>query len=126
MSKTKHYKDLIEHLRNWIIRLPDSKYLMPLLELRFSSEESQFLSKIPFIGHTSEQLSEKLDIPVKEFTEKLDEFSKMGIIFRNKGRSGIRYSLSDSLFIFYRSIGWKGEDNKFNRKISPYLNQYYI
>ncbi len=126
MSKIEPYKDLIEHLRNWILRLPDSKYLMPLLELRFTPEEAEFLAKIPFIGHTVEQLSEKLDIPVKKLIKKLDKLAKKGIIFHMEGSSGIRYSLNDSLFIFYRSIGWKGDDNKLNRKISPYLNQYYI
>ncbi len=126
ISKIEPYKDLIEHLRNWILRLPESEYMMPLLKLRFTPEEAFFLSKIPYIGHTVEQLSAKLEITVKKLTIKLDMLAKEGIIFRSEGSSGIRYSLRDSLFILYRSIGWKGEDNKFNREISPYLNKYYI
>ncbi|MBA7518834.1 hypothetical protein ES705_10908 [subsurface metagenome] len=126
ISKTKYYKDLIERFNNWIFRLPDSKHLMPLLKIIFTPEEAQFLSKIPFIGHTAEQLSEKLEIPENELKEKLENFARKGIVFRYDDGSIVRYSLCDPNFIFYRSIGWKGEDNKFNRKISPYLNQYYI
>jgi NAD-dependent dihydropyrimidine dehydrogenase PreA subunit len=126
MSEDTYYKDLIEHLRNWILRLPDSEHLMPMLKLRFNPEEAKFLSKIPFLGNTAEHLSSKLDIPVKKLTKKLDELAKSGIIFRIERPSEVLYSLCDSLFIFYRSLGWKGKDDKLNRDISPYLNKYYI
>ncbi|MHA2180151.1 MAG: ATP-binding protein, partial [Promethearchaeota archaeon] len=110
----------------WIIRLPESKHMLPLLKLRFTSEEAQLLAKIPFIGHTIEQLSVHLKMPIKKLKKKLDKLARDGIIFRSEGRSEVRYSLCDSLFLFYRSIGWKGKNDKFNRKISPLLNQYYI
>jgi DNA-binding MarR family transcriptional regulator len=84
--------------------------MMPLLKLRFTPEEAQFLAKIPFIGHTVEKLSENLDIPVKKLKKKLDKLARKGIIFRSEGRSEVRYSLTDSLFDFYRSIGWKGKN----------------
>lgn len=126
MSNREVYEKLADHLKEWIFRVPISENLMPLLELRFTPEEAELLSKIPFLLHTAEQLSKKLDIPVKKLTKKLEKLAKKGILFRIKGNSGIQYSLNDSLFIFYRSIGWKGENNRFNRKISPYLNQYYI
>ena len=126
MSTDIHYQDLIEHLRNWIIRLPESEYLLPMLKLRFKPEEAQILAKIPFLGHTAEQLSVNLNIPVKKLIKKLDKYAKLGIIFRSERGSSVRYSLRESLFIFYRSIGWKGKNDKFNREISPYLNKYYI
>ena len=126
MSTDIYYKDLIEHLRNWIIRLPESEYLLPMLKLRFKPEEAQILAKIPFLGHTAEQLSVNLNIPVKKLIKKLDKYAKLGIIFRSERGSSVRYSLRESLFIFYRSIGWKGKNDKFNREISPYLNKYYI
>ncbi|MHA2400011.1 MAG: ATP-binding protein [Promethearchaeota archaeon] len=126
MSEDTQYNGLIEHFRNWIIRLPESEHMIPLLKLRFKPEEAQFLSKIPFIGHTAEQLSANLGMPPKKLIKKLDKFARDGIIFRHEGRDGIRYSLCDSLFVFYRAIGWKGKNDKLNRKISPLLNQYYI
>jgi len=126
MSNNKIYNDLIDHLRNWIFGLPESKYLLPLFELRFTPEEAEFLSKIPFLPHTAEDLSDRLETPVVELTRRLDDLAQKGMIFRVEGRSAIRYSLPDSLFLFYRSIGWAGLDDEFNREISPLLNQYYI
>ncbi|MFW9782820.1 MAG: hypothetical protein ACFFFB_11110, partial [Candidatus Heimdallarchaeota archaeon] len=126
MSNDATYEDLISHLREWIIRLPDSKYLIPILKLRIKPEDATLLSRIPFIGHTAEYLSVKLGVPPNKLVKKLEKFSKEGIIFRNKKGSEIRYSLRDSLFIFFRSLGWKGKSDKLNRKISPLLNQYYI
>ncbi|GAH96858.1 unnamed protein product, partial [marine sediment metagenome] len=79
---------------------------------RFTPEEAEFLSKIPFLPHTAEELSEKVGIPVVKLTEKLDVFAQKGMIFRVEGRSAIRYSLPDSLFLFYRSIGWAGLDDE--------------
>ena len=126
MSEDTQYKDLIEHLRNWILRLPESEYLMPMLKLRFKPEDAQLLSNIPFLGHTAEQLSVKVNIPVKKLAKKLDKYAKSGLIFRSERGSEVRYSLCDSLFMFYRSIGWKGKNDKLNREISPYLNKFYF
>ncbi|MFX0081069.1 MAG: 4Fe-4S binding protein [Candidatus Hodarchaeota archaeon] len=126
MSEDIYYEDLIEHLRYWVLRLPDSEHLMPMLKLRITPEDAKLLSKIPFLGHTAEQISSKLDIPVKKLRKKLDNLVKSGIIFRSERPSEVRYSLCDSLFIFYRSLGWKGKNDKLNREISPYLNKYYI
>ena len=82
MSEDTQYKDLIEHLRNWILGLPESEHLMPMLKLRFKPEEAYFLSNIPFLGHSAEQLSIKLNIPVKKLIKKLDNYAKSGIVFR--------------------------------------------
>jgi ferredoxin len=126
MSEDTKYNELIEHLRNWILRLPDSEFLMPMIKLRFKPKEANLLSKIPFLGHTAEQISIKVNIPVKKLTKRLDKLAKSGIIFRSERASEVGYSLCDSLFIFYRSLGWTGKTNKLNREISPYLNKYYI
>ncbi|MFX1324840.1 MAG: 4Fe-4S binding protein, partial [Promethearchaeota archaeon] len=105
---------------------PESKYLITLLKLRLKPEDAKLLSKIPFLGHTADKLSVKLGLPTNKLVKKLEKLSKEGIIFRSKIGSETRYSLRDSLFIFYRSLGWKGKRDKLNRKISPLLNQYYV
>ena len=84
MSDDSQYNALSEHLRYWILRLPETEHLMPLLKLRFKPEDAALLSKIPFIGHTAEQLSANIGIPVKKLIKKLDKLAKDGIIFRNK------------------------------------------
>ncbi len=126
MANKNAYENLINHLRNWIFRLPDSEYLMPMLELCYTPEEAKILSKIPFLPHTKEELSVKLDVPIRKLEEKLDNFAKRGLIMRVESRSGIRYALNDSLFQFFRMPGWKGEDDEWNRKLAPLTNKYYI
>ena len=126
MSDTNPYIDLIEQYRNWIFGLPESEYLQPMLEARFTPEEAQFLAQIPFIGHTVEKLSKKLSIPSEELTEKLDYFAKKGIIFRIEGNDGIVYSLCDSDFVFYRSTGWRKEPDDWSREMANPQNNYWI
>ncbi len=106
--------------------MPESDYLLPILELRFTPEEAVFLAKIPFLPHSVDQLSEKLKIPIDELERKLDELARKGAIYRVEGRNAVRYALGDTLLIFYRTPGWPGIDDEWNRKISPLLNQYYI
>lgn len=40
------YERLMGRLRSWLFDLPDSESLMPLLKLRFSYEEAEFLSRL--------------------------------------------------------------------------------
>ena len=107
MSEDSPYKDLIGHLKNWIIGLPESDHLLPMLKLRFKPEDAQLLAKIPFLGHSAEQLSINLNIPIKKLIKKLDKYAKLGFVFRSVRGSSIRYSLSDSLFILYRAMDRK-------------------
>ena len=126
MSGTNPYKNLIDHYKNWIFGLPDSEYLLPMLEARFTPEEAQILAQIPFIGHPIEKLSGKLGIPPKELTEKLEYFAEKGIVFKNE-RNGVKfYSLCDSDFVFYRSTGWRKELDDWSYKMANPQNNYWI
>ena len=126
MSNKESYMKLIKHHRDWVFGLPDSEFLMPLLELRFTSEEAEFLSHIPFMLHPAKKLSESLGIDIDVLTERLDDFARRGLVMRVEGKRDISYGLSDSIFIFYRMPGWKGGVDEWNQKIVPYMNQYYI
>ena len=122
----KAYRDLIEHLRNWIFDLPDSKILMPMLEMRYTPEEAGFLSRFPHRPHTLEELSDRLHISADGLLEMMKPMMEKGFIYSVEGTSAIRYSLPDHLFTFYRMPGWKGEDDAFNRRLAPMINRYYI
>jgi len=119
------YKQFIEHMNSWIYGFPDSKYLLPMLKMRITPEEAELLSKIPFLPHTIEQLSNRLELPQDQLMEELNKFARKGIAFRAVGRTAIRYSLRDSLFMFYRMPGWKGEEKEWDNKLAPLLNNYY-
>jgi len=126
MTDKEVYTDLIERSRTWLFGLPDSDQLMPLLKMRFSPEEADFLRKFPYVPHTLDQLCERLDTSAEELTGKMKPMIRKGLICAFEGRSGIRYSFTDPLFHFLRMPGWKGEDNEWNRSIAPVINQYYI
>jgi NAD-dependent dihydropyrimidine dehydrogenase PreA subunit len=119
-------KDLIEHTRDWLFDLPDSEILEPLLELRFTDDEGEFLPRFPHLPSTLEQLSARLEVPADALSEKMQPMIRKGLICEFEGKSGSRYSLTDPIFFFCRMPGWKGEDDEWNRKISPLINRYYI
>ena len=124
------YKKLIEHHKSWLFGFPDSEYLLPLLKSRFSAEDAEFFCQIPFVGHTIEQLSKKLNISEDKLKIKLDEYAKKGLIQQTIGRSTIRYNLSEAVMLFYRMPGWLGRDNDVisvedMEKISSLSNLYY-
>ncbi|MHA2180153.1 MAG: indolepyruvate ferredoxin oxidoreductase subunit alpha [Promethearchaeota archaeon] len=126
MTETNPYKDLIEHYREWLFGLPDSEFLQPMLEARFTPDEAELISKIPFIGHTLEILSKRLNLPIKDLREKMENFAQRGIVFRSESRYGILYSLCDSNFVFYRSPGWKLDVDDWSRKMANSQNLYWI
>ncbi|GAH09841.1 unnamed protein product, partial [marine sediment metagenome] len=119
------YRKYIEHMSTWIFALPEHENLIPMLKMRISAEEAEFLSKVPFLPHTSEELSKRLNISRTEFEEKAKEFARRGIMQRIKGSTTMRYSLGDSLFQSYRMPGWEGKDDGWNRKYAPLINHYY-
>jgi len=126
MSDKQAYKDLIEHLENWLFGVPNPEELMPILELRFTPEEAAFLAKFPHMPHSLDQLSEKLGLPPDKLSKKMESMIKKGMIYEVEGKSAVRYSFPDHLFFLMRMPGWKGEDDKLNRKLLPMVNRYYI
>lgn len=120
------YKKYIEHMNGWVFALPEHDNLLPMLKMRMSAQEAEFLSKIPFLPHTSEELSERLNIPKADFEEKAKELAHRGLMFRIKGSTTTRYSLGDSLFQSYRMPGWEGKDDDWNRNYALLINEYYV
>jgi len=118
------YIKLIDHFREWIFGMPDGEELLPLLKWRITPDEADLLSKMPFLTHTPEQLSEKIDIPVEELIERLEVLSKKGLVFRVEGTDSNRYSMVDSSWPF-RTWGWMGKDTEDSKKMAPLLNKYF-
>lgn len=126
MADKEAYGKLIERYRTWLFNLPDSELLIPVIELRFTPEEAQFLARLPFMPATMQELSARLEMSASEIKKTMAPLMKKGGIFEVEGKSAVRYSLCDSLFIMYRMPGWKGDDNEFTRAFSPLVNKYYI
>ena len=64
------YARFIEHLGSWVFNLPDSEFLIGLLEATLTPEKAEFLSDFPFLPHTIEELAERFNQPVNELQSK--------------------------------------------------------
>ncbi len=119
------YHRLIEKQRAWVYGLPESEYLLPLMKLRMSSSEADFLHKIPHLPSTLDQLQKITGIEADALRSNLDDMAAKGLIMKISGSKDSRYMLNDAFFWFYRMPGYAGKDDAFNREISPILNRYY-
>ena len=125
MDKENSYTRFIDHMRTFLIGLPESDVLMPLLEARLTPEEADFLADLPFLPYTIEQLAEKFEMPADELSEKLDPLAGRGIVFRHESKETVRYALNDSMFNFYRSPFWAGKKDEGSRKLAVLANRYF-
>jgi ferredoxin len=125
MTPKGSYEAYMEHLRGWIIGLPESELLMPMLRNRCTPEEAGFLAQLPFLPHTIEQLSERLRTPAKALRAKLDPLAKRGLVFRHDSKETVRYALNDSMFDFYRSPFWAGKKDPKTKKLAKLANKYF-
>ncbi len=126
MSEQNVYERLLVRLRTWVFDLPDSDLLMPLLKLRFSNEEAQFLMSFPFIPSTLDRVAERTKVPEEILAHKMKPMIEKGLISKLESKSGVRYAFTDPVFFLYRMPGWKGENDRWNREIMSLANDYYI
>lgn len=126
MAHDDPYKRMVERCGSGRVALPDSELLLPLLELRFTPEEADFLSRFPGIPRTMDQLTALLNMTAEELRTTMEPMIRKGFIRAFPDNSGTRYAFTDPMFFFYRMPGWKGEDDAWNRKIAPLINKYYV
>lgn len=121
------YEKFIEWLGKTWWGLPESDQLMPIIKARYTVEEAEFLTGMPFSGSTLEELAEAKKRDPKELGPWLDDLARKGIIFRRQSGDSTRYSLNDSYFVFLRSSFWPGkDDDEASRKMAPHVNKYFF
>lgn len=126
MAEKHGYERFIEHHNTWLFGLPDSEVLIPFLQARLTPEEAEFLADIPFMPHSIEQLTEKLNTPAEELMAKLDPLAERGIVFRVEVKDTLRYYLNDSLFMLLRSPYWAGKEDEITKKFASFSNKYFL
>jgi H+/Na+-translocating ferredoxin:NAD+ oxidoreductase subunit B len=119
------YDALMARFRTWLFDLPEGETLQPMMTERFTPEEAAFLAAIPFLAHTLPQLADRMGRPAEALLADMQPYLEKGLIYEKESKVGALYSLSDQLFMFYRMPGWKGEDDDWNRRLAPLINQYY-
>jgi len=126
MSEDEPYIKLKKRLQAFLFPLVDSPYTMDLLKLRYTPEEAELCSKIPFMGHSLKYISKKVGIPEDELAPKLDTLAKKALIIKfGKGRK-TTYSLAENQMSMFRNPFWSGKDEEWIRKYAHLINKYYI
>ena len=126
MSEQKIYQNFISWLSKTWWGLPESERLMPLIKARYTVEEAEFLTGMPFSGNNLEEIAELKGRDPGELKPYLDGLAQKGILFRRDTGETVRYSLNDSYFVFFRSAFWPGRDDDTSREMAPQVNKYYM
>jgi NAD-dependent dihydropyrimidine dehydrogenase PreA subunit len=127
MSEREIYEKFVKWLGKTWWGLPESDQLMPIIKARYTVEEAEFLTGMPFSGSNLEELARLKGKDPAELTPYLDELAKKGVIFRNRRDDSVRYSLNDSYFVFLRSSFWPGDDeDEAAGDMAPHVNKYFF
>jgi Na+-translocating ferredoxin:NAD+ oxidoreductase subunit B len=125
MTNKNAYIKLIEHTGKWLLGFTESEILTPMLELRFSEEEAEFLSAFPQRPNTLGQLSERFGTAPEKLLELMEPMIAKGFIITAGAGPDTRYYFATPITFLARMPGWKGVDDEWNRKIAPLINKYY-
>jgi len=125
LSDDELFEKFAEYLETNCFDLPDSDYKMPLLEATFTRKEAEFLYRFPFLPKTPQQLAAKYDTPIETFLEIIKPMERKGFIYSSYEDGGLKYSLREVVFYWFRMPGWPGKTDEYNMKISPAINGYY-
>lgn len=124
MTEEQIYRDFIAWLGKAWYGLPDSEYLMPLVQKRYKASEAAFLTGIPHSSVALEEIARIKELSAEETAPLVKEMCRQGLMFETKRGKSIRYRLNDSYFVFFRSSYWS-EGKNGAREAAPWVNKYY-
>ncbi|MBU2512625.1 4Fe-4S dicluster domain-containing protein [bacterium] len=123
-------KDIYEGFMQWQKQswygLPESEYLLPLIRARYSPEDAEFLTGLPFRKTPIKELVELRTIDESALTAKLDEMAARGLVWKDRKNGNVRYGLNDVFFAIFRSSFWPGKEDELSRNIAPPANSYVL
>jgi len=125
MTKTELYEKFIQWLKSAPLSFPDSEYMADLIKARYTPEDAELLTNIPFDGRTIEELSEIKQISVVDLQPRLDALAGKGVVWKIFNYGAYRYNLCDPFLVFYRSVYWGGGRNSEHYKMAPLLNKTF-
>jgi len=129
MSEQEVYEKFIEWMRTSFLGMCESDEVLPMVKARYTPEEAELLTGIPFANPfanpTLEGLAEQKKMNPAVLRSKLDDAAKKGIVFRTVDGDTVHYSLNDAFFVFMRSSFWPGRDDKASKTIAPLMNGYF-
>jgi Na+-translocating ferredoxin:NAD+ oxidoreductase subunit B len=117
------YENFITWLKQSWYGVPDSDVLLPYVATRYTPKEAAFLTGMPFAPKTLAELSDLTKTSTDMLGPKLDALASKGLVYKHVKDGSARYYLNDIFFI-YRSFGWPGHHDEYDRTVGPLQHKY--
>lgn len=120
------YEKFIAWMNKTWIGLPESEVLMPVVKARYSKDEAELLTGMPFSPRPLEELAQAKGMAPEDLSRKLNTMAEKGLVFRMSRGGTLYYALNDSFFVYLRSSFWPGRTDETSRTVAPLVNQYFL
>ena len=118
------YADFIKwHETSWY-GAPGSDALLPLIANRYTVEEAEFLTGIPFGPKPVDFLADLKKLDKRELRKGLDELAHKGLVYRFDREGTTYYSVND-IFMLMRTSGWPGGKEETDRQFAVLGDRYF-
>ncbi len=125
MSENEIYERFAKWLGKSWFGVPESPDSMEIIKARYTAEEADFLTGMPYKLTKLADLSELKQIDESELGVLLDDMAQKGLVWRSVYEDGVRYSLNDLFFVIMRSTFWPGREDKTSVSVAKQTNKYY-
>ena len=124
MSDEAVYTALLEWLNQAWYKLTEADEQMPFLKARYTPEEAELLTGMPWSTKTLDELAELKQMDPAELGPKMDELARKGLVWRRVKNGEVGYRLNDSFFAL-RTAFWPGGTDETTMKLAPLANKYF-
>ena len=125
MQENAVYEQFIAWLKTAPMGFPDSDDMTDLIKARYTPEDAELLTNVPFDERTIEELAAIKQIDATDLKPRLDALAKKGVVWKIFRTGANRYRLCDPFLVFYRSVYWGGGRNSEHYVMAPLLNKTF-
>jgi len=125
MAKEDVYEKFIQWLNTSPMGVPDTEEDKALILARYTPEDAELLTGIPFDEKTIGELAEIKQMKIEDLRPRLDALANKGVVWKIFRHGAYRYQLCDIFLVFYRSVYWGGGRNSEHYVMAPLLNKTF-
>lgn len=122
-------KVVYEKFSEWLATAPmgfaESDDYLLLIKARYTPEDADLLTGMPFSDSTLEELADLKDMVPADLGPRLDALAEKGLVWKIFNYGEYRYRLNDPFIVFFRSVYWGGGRNSEHYKMAPLLNKTF-